>query len=149
MATGRPTAAASPTPKLWLLSVGLAALGLLDSAYLTAVKLANAAAICSGIGDCETVNNSRFSEIGGIPIAVLGVVAYLMILVLLAIEPRFGINGDYLRLGIFGVAFGGTLYSAYLTYIELAILHAVCPFCVASAILILGICIIGAIRLRI
>lgn len=149
MAIDRSTVAAGPAPRLWLLSIGLAALGLLDSAYLTAVKLASAAAICSGIGDCETVNNSRFSEIGGIPIALLGAVAYLVILVLLAVEPRSGSNGDYLRLGIFGVAFGGTLYSVYLTYLELAVLQAICPFCVASAILITGILIVGAVRLRI
>ncbi len=128
-------------------SAVLAGLGLLDSIYLTVLKLANATSICSDIGDCETVNTSRYSEIGGIPIALLGAAAYLVIFLLLIYEPSFGENSDYARLAIFGIAFAGTLYSAYLTYLEFAVLRAVCPFCVLSAVLITAICVIGLTRL--
>lgn len=128
--------------------MALATLGLLDAIYLTAIKLANATSICSGIGDCETVNSSRFSEIGGVPIALLGAAAYLAMLGLLIFEPNFGENSDYARLGVFGIAFSGTLYSLYLTYLELGVLRAVCPFCVASAVCITLICVLSVARLR-
>lgn len=133
---------------LRLISIGLALLGLLDAGYLTVIKFANATAICSGIGDCETVNNSRYSEIGGVPIALLGAIAYLAILLLLIYEPRLGDNGDYARLAVFGLSFGGTIYSGYLTYLEVAVLQAICPFCLASALLITAICAVSVSRLR-
>lgn len=128
-------------------SLLLAGLGLLNAIYLTVIKVANATAICSGIGDCDAVNSSRYSELGGIPIALLGAGAYLAILLLLFWEPRLGINSDYARLAIFGVSLSGTLYSAYLTYVEVAILRAICPFCVLSAVLMTAICAIGVTRL--
>lgn len=135
------------TDRLRLISVALAGLGLLDSAYLTIIKLANATAICADIGDCDTVNNSRYAEIGGIPIALLGAGAYLVMLLLLIWEPRLGENGDYARLGVFGIALAGTLYSFYLTYLEIAVLRAICPFCVLSAVSITVLCILGLVRL--
>lgn len=128
-------------------AIGLAGVGLLDSVYLTVIKVANATAICSDFGDCEVVNSSRYSELGGIPIALLGASAYLAILLLLLWEPKLGVNSDYARLAVFGVSLSGTLYSAYLTYVEVAILQAVCPFCVLSAVLMTGICGIAVIRL--
>lgn len=126
----------------------LAGLGLIDSLYLTWIKLADRAASCAGIGDCDAVNNSRYAEVAGIPIALLGALGYLAILVMLGAERRWPQAAWTLRLGIFGIALAGALYSAYLTYIELAVLHAVCPFCVASALCIAGILILSVMRLR-
>ncbi len=129
-------------------SVGLALLGALDSAYLTYIKYANAPAFCSGVGDCESVNNSVYSQVGGVPIALFGVGAYLLIALLLVLETRSPALQNYGPLAVFGMALTGTLYSAYLTYIELFVLHAVCPYCVISAILITGIFILALVRLR-
>jgi uncharacterized membrane protein len=129
-------------------AIVLAALGLADSLYLTWIKLANATAVCAGIGDCELVNTSRYSEIAGLPIAAIGALAYSAILVLLLAEPRAGENSDFTKLGVFGFAFVGTLYSAYLTYVEIWILQAICPFCVASAVVITALLVISIIRLR-
>lgn len=125
----------------------MAALGLIDSLYLAWIKLANATAACSGIGDCEVVNSSRYSELLGIPIAAFGAFAYAAMLALLAFEPRAGANREYFRLGVFGLAFVGTLYSAYLTYVEVEVLRAICPFCVASAVFITALLVISVIRL--
>lgn len=142
---GKAAAARTDWPRR--IAIGMAGLGLIDSLYLTVVKLANATAICSGIGDCETVNSSRYSEIGGIPIAVLGAGAYLAILLLLLWEPNLRFNRDYARLAVFGISLSGTLYSAYLTYVEVQILRAICPFCVVSAVLMTGIFAISVTRL--
>jgi uncharacterized membrane protein len=143
------TARVGATPRDWLRlsSALLAALGALDAAYLTYIKLAHVEAICRGVGDCESVNSSIYSEIHGIPIAVFGLLAYLAILALLGLETRLALLQDYGPLSIFGLALTGTLYSAYLTYVELFVIHAVCPYCVASALLITGLLVLAVIRL--
>lgn len=133
---------------LWLVSVGVALVGLVDSIYLTWIKIADQTAVCSGIGDCESVNNSIYSEIAGIPIALIGAIAYLTILALLFLENRFETKGLYLRFAIFGLTLAGSLYSGYLTYLEIAVLRAICPFCVLSAISIFVLLIVGISRLK-
>ncbi len=121
---------------VYFTGLGLAGLGALDSAYLTYVKFAGAQAACGGIGDCETVNNSAFSEIAGVPIAILGLAAYLAIIALFLLERSRLAYAEYARLAAFGVTLIGTIYSGWLTYVEVAILRAICPFCVISAIII-------------
>ena len=128
-------------------SIVTAILGGLDAAYLLIYKLTSTQAMCLGSGECSTVNSSRYSEINGIPVSLLGLLAYLAIIGLHALETRshfFEQNGNLL---VFGLSLIGVLFSVYLTYVELYIIHAVCPFCVASAILIAVIFILAIIRL--
>lgn len=133
---------------LWVISLIVAIVGLVDSIYLAWIKVADKTAACSNIGDCDAVNNSQYSEIAGIPIALLGAGAYLLILVLLLLDQRWPEQTVNMRLGIFGLSLSGTLYSGYLTYLEIAVLRAICPFCVVSAIAIFVILIAGLFRLR-
>ena len=120
----------------------LAGLGILDSLYLSYVKLFKAVPFCGGLGDCETVNTSRYSEFMGIPIAFLGVGMYALILVLAVWGDRLPDPlARYAPLAIFGISLGGVLYSAYLTYLELYVIEAICVYCVVSAILISLICL--------
>lgn len=123
----------------WRISILLALVGLVDSIYLTWVKLANAYSSCIGIGDCEVVNQSRFAELWGQPIALYGALAYLAILVLLVSETLVNQMREWSTLAVFGLTMAGTLYSAYLTYLEIAVLRAICPYCVLSAVAMLGL----------
>jgi uncharacterized membrane protein len=133
---------------LWLSQVVLSILGILDSGYLTWIKLSHNEASCiQGVGDCFSVNTSRYSELMGVPIAVFGLLAYATILLLLFLESRGGFWGDNAPLAIFGISLFGVLYSAYLTYLEIAVIKAICPFCVVSAVLMLSIFVIAIIRL--
>lgn len=128
--------------------IALSLLGALDSFYLSWLKLTGSVAACSNIGDCEAVNSSRYAEVAGIPIAILGFLGYLVILGLAIVELR---KPDWklgLRLGFFGFTLAGTLYSIYLTYVEVAILDAICPFCVVSALVMLALFIFAIDRLR-
>ena len=133
---------------LWVISIGASLAGLVDSVYLTWIKIADKTAACSNIGDCEAVNNSIYSEIAGIPIALLGAGAYLLIIILLLLESRYPEQVANLQMGVFGLSLVGTLYSAYLTYLEIAVLRAICPFCVVSAIAIFVLLIVSVFRLR-
>lgn len=129
-------------------SFGLAGLGALDSIYLTWIKVSSSqAAFCAPGGGCDTVNNSPYSEIGGIPLSLFGLGMYLALAVLLAVEQRWPMAQAYGPLAVFGLSLTGTLYSAYLTYLELFVIHAVCPYCVVSAILITLIFGLAVIRL--
>jgi uncharacterized membrane protein len=139
--------AKSQSEPLWLASVLLALAGAVDSAYLAFLKFTGTVAACSDIGDCEAVNNSKYAEIGGIPLALLGLLGYLAILAFLILEPRFPGWKDGLHLGIFGFTLAGTIYSVYLTYIEIFVLHAICPYCVVSAVVMLLLFAISIIRL--
>ena len=132
----------------WWLSLGLTLLGLGVSIYLTWVKVTDNLAACGPIGDCESVNSSRYAEIAGIPVALLGALGYLAVLALLVAERWLPGQIENLHLGVFGIALIGTLYSAYLTYIEVAVLRAVCPYCVISAVAMTAIFIISILRLR-
>jgi uncharacterized membrane protein len=122
-------------------------LGVLDASYLTYIKLAHVAALCRGVGDCESVNSSVYSQMFGIPVAIFGLAAYVALVAVLVLEPRLPILQEYGPLAVFGLALTGTLYSAYLTYVELFVIHAVCPYCVASALLITGVLVLAVIRL--
>jgi uncharacterized membrane protein len=132
------------------LSLIFTILGFVDSIYLTYIKVSNNQAACiQGIGDCWTVNTSKYSEIFGIPVALLGAFVYALLGIILI----FGKKKDYLSnaalMAIFGISFTGTIYSIYLTYIEIAVIRALCPFCVVSLVLMTGIFILSINRLRI
>jgi len=133
--------------KLRNISFIVAAIGALDALYLSWVKLAHTQVFCAGSGNCETVNSSSYAEISGIPIAWLGFGAYLVILLLLYLERRGGFWSENGTLLIFGITLAGTLYSAYLTFIELEVIKAICPYCVLSAIAMVLLLIITIIRL--
>lgn len=130
-------------------SIIVAIIGLLDSAYLSWVKLTNSEAAClPGLGDCSTVNLSRYSEIMGVPIAILGAGAYFVILIALLFEPRRSSTKEYVRFFVFGLSLIGTLYSAYLTYLEVVVIRAICPYCVISAIAMTILLGLSLVRLR-
>jgi len=133
--------------RLRSISIILAGIGLLDSIYLTWIKLANQYAICGPIGDCESVNSSPYAEIAGIPIALFGAGAYLLIIVLLFLEQRDGFWSEYGTMLVFGLSLVGVLYSGYLTYLELFVIRAICPYCVLSAVVLVLLLTISILRL--
>jgi uncharacterized membrane protein len=140
----------SPTRSNHLLRLGnilLALLGTLDALYLWIYKISNNDKMCLGSGDCATVNYSPYSEIYGIPVALLGLLAYLAILAILFLEPSWKPAGKYGSYIIFGVALVGVLFSAYLTFIEFFVINAVCPFCIISAVVLTMLFILSIIRL--
>ncbi len=134
--------------RLRITSIVLAIAGFIDASYLIWIKISQNKALCFiGAGDCFSVNNSKYSEWNGIPIALFGALAYLAISAILLIEAKsifFEDNGPLL---VFGITLIGIIYSAYLTYIEIAVLHTICPFCVISATIMAIIFVLSIIRL--
>ena len=127
--------------------IALSLIGLADAIYLTYVKLASGGICVAGAG-CEIVNSSTYSQIGGIPIAALGGLAYVIMLAVLLLESQvdfFEFNGPLI---VFGMSLFGVLYSAYLTYLEIYVIRAICPFCVLSAVVLTIMLILSVIRLQ-
>ncbi|HRN50338.1 MAG TPA: vitamin K epoxide reductase family protein [Anaerolineales bacterium] len=125
----------------------LSILGILDAAYLTYVKLIEDG-VCAVGGGCAIVNTSPYASLWGIPIAAIGGGAYLVMLIVLLLEERsdfFAINGSLI---VFGLSLIGVLYSVYLTYLELYVIHAICPFCVISAVILVAMLVVSIMRLR-
>jgi uncharacterized membrane protein len=125
----------------------LTVIGLLVAVYMTIYKWTNNNSMCLGSGDCSTVNASPYSEIYGIPVALVGVGGYAAILFLLLMESR----NDFVRqngtLFVFGLSLTGFIFTVYLVYVEFAVLNAVCPFCLTSQIVMTIIFILSIIRL--
>ncbi|MCB0094644.1 MAG: vitamin K epoxide reductase family protein [Caldilineaceae bacterium] len=128
----------------------LLVIGLFIGIYLSYVKLAHTEPICiGGSSDCSLVQNSAYAYLLGIPVAYLGLLAYIA-LALLWVAKRIDWQGwGLLATQLFwGVGLFAALFSIYLTYIELFVLGAICQWCVASALVIITIFVLTTIRLR-
>lgn len=132
-----------------LASVVIASLGFLDALYLLMIKLTQEPAFCiQGIGDCWSVNTSKYSEIIGIPVSLLGAGAYLAIILIQVSTKRTKFLQKYGPLSFFGISLTGTIYSAFLTYLEIWVIRAICPFCVISALFMLILLLLSIQNLR-
>jgi uncharacterized membrane protein len=112
----------------------LAALGILLAAYLTWVHFNTGSLVC-GLGDCHTVQASEYSTIGPVPVAVLGLGMYAIVCLANVLGLAQPAQAAPLAVVAFSVLLAGTLYAAYLTWLEVAVIRAICQWCVASALL--------------
>ncbi len=132
---------------LFRISVALTIIGLAVSIYMTIYKLTDNQNMCIGNGGCSKVNSSVYAEVYGIPVAVFGIAGYAALMVMLFIENRNSFlqaNGTMI---IFGLALIGFLFTLYLIYVEVALIHALCPFCLTSQIAMTIFFILSVIRL--
>jgi uncharacterized membrane protein len=122
------------------LAVVLAGVGV--ASYLTYVHYAGLQPFCAGGGHgCERVQSSSYARLGGIPVALLGLGGYL------AIAAALLAPGERARLAAAALAISGFGFSAYLTYLELFVIDAICQWCVASAVLLTLLSVITVWRL--
>ncbi|HKG55512.1 MAG TPA: vitamin K epoxide reductase family protein [Anaerolineales bacterium] len=133
--------------RLSQLAIILAIVGLLVSIYMTIYKITSNDSMCIGSGDCKTVNASRYAEVYGIPVAVLGVAGYSAILAVLFLERKPGFFQENGTLLFFGLSLTGFLFTLYLIFVEVALIKAYCPFCITSQTVMTIIFIISVIRL--
>ena len=121
--------------RLPLALTGLALAGVGVSSYLSYTHLGKKTIVCGGLGECDLVNSSGYAYIGGIPVSFLGLALYGALLgaaVLWALDQQ----DERRPILYWGLALTGAGYAGYLTYVELEILHAICVWCVVSAIIL-------------
>lgn len=117
-----------------LVIIVLTVLGIFVAGYLTWSHYSGEPVYCGGSNSCELVNSSRFAYLGPIPVALIGLTGYVIILVLSLIPPKE--DRQWPMLLIFGGALIGVLLQWYLFYIEVAVLQAICYWCVTSQTII-------------
>lgn len=128
----------------------LALVGLFVALYLWLHALGFGGAIkCGASGGCETVQTSPWAVFLGLPVAFYGVVGYFVVLVvaLAALRPAALTQAGWSKLLalLATIGFGFTLY---LTYLELFVIHAICRWCVGSAVIITLLWIVSVLALR-
>jgi uncharacterized membrane protein len=106
--------------------VALAGLGI--ATYLTVIHYAGGEPVCAIAHGCAIVQASDYSELAGVPVAVLGLLGYLGVLAALARDGEAG------RTAAAFLSLAGLGFSVWLTYVEVGVLDAICIWCVGSAI---------------
>jgi uncharacterized membrane protein len=128
----------------------LALVGLFVALYLWLHALGFGGAIkCGASGGCETVQTSQWAVFFGLPVAFYGVVGYFAVLIvaLASLRPAALAQTGW-NLVLLGLATIGVVFTAYLTYVELFLIHAICRWCVGSAVIITLIWIVSLLWLR-
>jgi uncharacterized membrane protein len=118
--------------------LALAVVGLGVAAYLTYVHYTGIKPACTAGQSCLKVQTSVWSKVDGVPVALLGLIGYVGILATLLAPDR-----EETRLATLGLTLIGVGFSGYLTYRELFSIHAICEWCVSSAV-IMTLLLIGA-----
>ncbi len=124
-----------PRVTSWLIPA-LSVLGLLISIYLAYVEINQIEAVCGPVGNCNIVQTSPYAQIIGIPIAVLGLVNYVAIIVIWGVQ-KYGAGSlaNLATLALVGLTIFGTGFSIYLTLLEIFVIHAICAWCLSSAVI--------------
>jgi uncharacterized membrane protein len=130
-----------------MVGAALALAGLLVSLYLWLWKIGALGVLACGDGGCETVQLSEYAMLFGLPVAFYGVVGYAAMLAVCLT----GLHGRpteraWPTAALLALSGGGVAFSAYLTYLEAAVIHAWCRWCIVSAVivtLVFGTAVVG------
>lgn len=111
--------------------------GIFVALYLLLYKLGIIGELSCSVGSCETVNSSKWAKFLGLPVAAWGVAWYVVMFAIsiASTSERYASSDGMSKLLLF-VAASGFLFSAYLTALELFVIHAICQWCVISAIIV-------------
>jgi uncharacterized membrane protein len=123
--------------------------GLFISAYLYLYKIGKIGSLACGTGGCETVQLSPWSRFAGLEVSLIGVLGYAGLLVLSLATLQESLAGRRwpvtLLLAFAGI---GVAFTVYLTYLELFVIHAICRWCVGSAVISVGVFMAALIEYR-
>jgi uncharacterized membrane protein len=127
----------------------LAFAGIFIALYLTLYKLGVIGELSCSVGSCETVNTSRWARLFGLPVAAWGLGFYVTVFVvtLVGLTERFVDSVGISKL-LVALTGWGVLFSGWLTYLELFVIHAICVWCVTSAILVLIMFVVALLEYR-
>jgi uncharacterized membrane protein len=127
----------------------LAMAGVAIATYLTLYKTGVIGELACSVGSCETVNTSKWSIFMRLPVAAWGLGFYVLLLAvtLAGVQERWSASLIVSRV-LLGLTLWGVLFSGWLTYLELFVIHAICIWCVTSAVLVTVMCIISILEYR-
>jgi uncharacterized membrane protein len=114
-----------------IVMIVLTVIGIGLATYLTYIHYAGLKPACTAGESCTKVQTSVYSKVGGVPVALMGLIGYIAILGSLLAPPS-----ENSRLATMALTLVGFGFSAYLTYRELFSIHAICEWCVSSAVIL-------------
>ena len=127
----------------------LSLLGVFVALYLYLFKIGRIGALACGTGGCETVQLSRYARFLGIEVSLIGVIGYVGLLALALWALRPGLANRRWPATLLSVLSGiGVVFAVYLTWLELFVIHAICRWCVGSALIITAIFIAALLDRR-
>jgi uncharacterized membrane protein len=115
-------------------------IGIAIASYLTYVHYAHTAPICT-TGGCETVQKSKYAELAGVPVALLGLVTYVVLFAL-----AFARGVEAALAGVF-VAVVGVAFSGYLLWAQLGPIGAICQWCLGNDLTIAVVATLYVVRM--
>lgn len=125
-----------PAPAPWLALLLLGPPGAAIAAYLTYSHLADEPTVCAGFASCGLVQSSEYSEIAGIPVALMGLLYFIAMPLLALVRVTSGRDrGAWVAPVAVTAALAATGFVAYLTLVEIFVLSAICLWCVSLAAL--------------
>lgn len=128
--------AAGERGRFGLVLTAIAAVGLAVASYLLVVRVLGEAPACGPVKGCETVAASEYATVGGVPVALFGVVfSAILVGACLAWWRLADRRALYLA---YGLGLAGIIVVVYLTYLELFVIEAICVWCVSYAVTIVG-----------
>ena len=110
------------------------------AAYLTYVHYQPDALICTSSGGCETVQESSYAELAGIPVALLGLIAWVAVLVLVAWDSELA------RTLVAALALGAAAFALYLVTLQAFVIDAWCDWCLVNDVVLIPLLLIHAVR---
>ena len=124
-----------------LIIVSVAGIGV--SAYLTYVHYQPEALVCTGSGGCEAVQDSSYAVLIGVPVAILGLAAWVAALALTIW------NSELARTLTAALAIGSLAFVAYLVILQLFVIDAICAWCMVNDLLLVPVLtVLALLRLR-
>lgn len=120
-----------------MLAALVALAGVFVATYLALYKLGYIGSLVCAVGSCEVVQTSKWATLLGMPVAVWGVGFYLTVLAicLIGLTPSFADSVKLSQLLVL-LSATGVLVTIWLTYLELFVIHAICQWCVGSAVVV-------------
>lgn len=124
-----------------LLAVAVAGIGV--ASYLTYVHYEPKVLICTGSGGCETVQDSKYAVLAGVPVAVLGLAAWIAVLLLTLSASELA------RTLTVALALAALAFSVYLVVLQIVVIDAVCVWCMANDVVLVPVlAALALLRLR-
>jgi uncharacterized membrane protein len=126
--------------KVRIATAALAAVGAAIAAYLTYVHYAGVKPVCT-TGGCEKVQTSKYAELAGVPVALLGLGAYVVLFALA------WLRGELAATASAAVALAGAAFSGYLLWAQLGPIGAICQWCIGNDVVIALLAALSVVRL--
>jgi len=137
----------SPYPRMAIALMAL--IGLFDAAYLALERVTGGTLVCPTGGGCETVQSSAYSLLFGVPVAYIGLAGYAALLVAALLALNLDrIAGLPLATVLLALASVALLAGIYFSYLQVAVIGAICFWCAVSALLDLGIWVAALLNWR-